>query len=244
MKIELTQTPLRNPQQISEFASNLDAIHTRVLKAIERLQKDVAAKKSEIANRWKSSGLGASEHARFAESETLAAVRQIRENSRAELDRLFKEAGPSHSKLIEQRPYYDSPVKVLSRVALGDPRRTAYLQQLVHAGPAELGHMAQVAVGTKNETLAAAVLSLLDAMPTKERPVSPQALASAMMPDDFKKVQEYFKIGDACLQGIVLAVRAWEQGRANAYDTVALAFRTQALDRDALGALEATDNDA
>ncbi|BAN51108.1 hypothetical protein [Metapseudomonas resinovorans] len=241
MKIELTNTPLLTPQQIGELASALDTLHTRVLKAIERLQKDVAARKAEIASRWKAAAIGEADRARFAESETLASIRQIKDNSRAELDRLFKEAGPSHSKLIAQRSYYDSPVKVLSRIALGDARRTAYLQQLAHAGAAELGHMAQVAVGTKNEPLAAAVLSLLDAMPTKDRTVSPQALASAMLLDDFRKVQEYLKIGDARLQGIVLAVRAWEQGRTNGYDTVALAMRTQAIDVQVLQELKHGD---
>lgn len=235
MKIELNSTPLLTPAQIGELASSLDALHTRVLKAIERLNKDVATKKAEIANRWKSAGIDAADKARFAQSETLAAIRQIKENSSAELDKLLKEAGPPHAQLVAQRPYYDSPVKVLSRASLGDARRTAYIQQLEHAGPAELGHMAQVAVGTKNEALAAAVLSLLDAMPTKDRPVSSQALATAMQLEDYAKVQEYVKLGDARLQGIVLAVRTWNQGKSNPLDTVTLALRERAIDRSILG---------
>ena len=235
MKIELTNTPLLSPQQIGELASALDALHGRVLKAIARLQKDVDARKAEIANRWKSAGIDAADRARFAQNETLAAVRQIRDSSRAELDSLLREAGPSHAQLVAQRPYYDSPVKVLSRAALGDPRRTAYLQQLAHAGPAELGHMAQVAVGTGNEPLAAAVLSLLDALPTRDRPVSPQSLASAMRQGDYLKVHEYMKIGDARLQGIVLAVRTWSQGKSNPLDTVSLALRERGVDASLLG---------
>lgn len=238
MKIELTPTQLLTPLQISELASSLDALHSRVVKTIERLQKDVDARKAEIANRWKSAGISMADRARFAQSETVAAIGLIKNNARAELDRLLKEAGPSHSKLIGQRLYYDNPVKVLSRAALGDARRTAYLQQLAHAGPAELGHMAQVAVGTSNEALAAAVLSLLDAMPTRDRPVSPQALASAMQPEDYRKVQEYLKIGDARLQGIVLAIRAWTHGKANPLNTVALAMREQAIDTATLEELE------
>lgn len=234
MKIELTDTPLLSPPKIGELASSLDALHTRVIKAIERLNKDVATKKAEIANRWKSAGIDPADRARIAQTETLAAVRLIKDNSRAELDRTLKDAGPAHAQLVAQRPYYESPVKVLSRAGLGDARRTAYLQQLVHAGSAELGHMAQVAVGSKNEPLAAAVLSLLDTMPTKDRPVSPHALASAMQLDDYTKVREYLKIGDARLQGIVLAVRAWNQGRSNPLNTVALALREQAIDANVL----------
>lgn len=237
VKIELTDTPLLAAPKVGELASFLDALHTRVLKAIERLNRDVAIKKAEIASRWKTAGIDAADRARFAQSETLAAIGIIKDNSRAELDKLLKEAGPPHAQLIAQRPYYDSPVKVLSRAALGDARRTAYLQQLAHAGPAELGHMAQVAVGTKNEALAAAVLSRLDAMPTKDRPVSSQALASAMQLDDYVKVREYLKIGDARLQGIVLAVRAWNQGKSSPLNTLALAMRERDIDASVLGEL-------
>lgn len=236
MKITLSDTQLLSPQQIGELASNLDAIHTRVLKTIERLNKDVATKKTEIASRWKNApGVGAGELVRFAQNETLAAVRQIRDNSRAELDGLLKQAGVPHAQLIAQRQFYDSPAKVLARAALGDPKRTEYLQQLQHAGPAELGHMAQVAVGTRNVALASAVLSLIDRMPTKDRPVGPVELATAMKQDDFLKVQEYVKLGDARLQGILVAIRAWNSGKSNPLSSVQLAMREQDIDHDLIG---------
>lgn len=230
MKIELTQTPLLSPQQVGELASSLDTLHTRVLKTIERLQKDVDAKKAQVANRWKTSGFSNVEQARFAERETAAIIREIQQNAQEELNRFYKEVGPAHARLVAQRPYYDSPIKVLSRAALGSDQRTAYLQQLAKAGPAELGHIAQVAVGTKNVALAAAVVSLLDAMPTKDRPLSANSLALAMQTDEYVKVQEYFKIGDARLQGIVLAIRTWMNGKANPISTVSLALRTRDVD--------------
>ena len=228
-------SPLLSPQQIGELASNLDAIHTRALKAIERLNQDVAARKADIANRWKSAGIDAADKARFAQSETVAAVRQIKDNSKAELDKMLKEAGPAHARLIAQRQFYDSPAKVLSRAALGDARRTEYLNQLAYAGPAELGHMAQVAVATQNVPLAAAVLSLLDRMPSKDRPVGPAELAHAMRLDDFLKVGEYIKLGDARLQGILVAIRTWKHGRSNPINTVQLALRERGIDRDLIG---------
>lgn len=235
MKVELNNTPLLAVSTIGELASTLDALYTRALKAITRLQADVEARKTAIAGRWKNApGLSSADVLRFAQQETLASVRQIRDNAQAELDKIIKDAGAPHAQLVAQRPYYDSPVKVLSRAALGDAKRTTYLQQLVHAGPAELGHMAQVAVGTKNETLAAAVLSCLDAMASKDRPVSPQALASAMQLDDYTKVREYLKIGDARLQGLLLAIRTWNQGKANPLNTLALAMREKQLDASVL----------
>ena len=228
-------SPLLSPQQIGELASNLDAIHTRALKAIERLNQDVASRKAEIANRWKSAGIDAADKARFAQSETVAAVRQIKDNSAKELDKLLKDAGAPHAQLVSQREFYSSPAKVLSRAALGDPKRTEYLNQLAYAGPAELGHMAQVAVATQNVPLAAAVLSLLDRMPSKDRPVGPVELASAMKQDDFLKVQQYIKLGDARLQGILVAIRAWNAGKSNPLSSVQLAMRELDIDHDLIG---------
>lgn len=236
MKITLSDTPLLSTQQIGELASTLDLLHKRTLAAIERLNKDIATRKQQIASRWKSApGLSAGDLARFAEQETLATIREIKDNSKAELDKIIKDAGAPHARLIAQRQFYDSPVKVLSRAALGDERRTAYLQQLAYAGPAELAHLAQVAVSTSNVPLAAALLSLLDRMPTKDRPVGPAELAHAMKMDDFVKVGEYIKIGDARLQGIIVAVRAWNAGKSNPLDTVQLALREQSLDRGVFG---------
>ena len=225
-------SPLLSPQQIGELASNLDAIHTRALKAIERLNQDVASRKADIANRWKSAGIDAADKARFAQSETVAAVRQIKDNSAKELDKLLKDAGAPHAQLVSQREFYSSPAKVLARAALGDHKRTEYLHQLAYAGPAELGHMAQVAVATQNIPLASA---LLDRMPSKDRPVGPAELAAAMKLDDYLKVQEYIKLGDARLQGILVAIRSWNSGKSNPLNTVRLALREQAIDRDLIG---------
>ncbi|HFX2956694.1 TPA: hypothetical protein ACV5G7_000654 [Pseudomonas aeruginosa] len=231
----LADAPLLTPAQIGELASSLDGLHGRVLKAIERLQKDVDTRKQEIANRWKQTGVGMVDRARFAEQETLAVVRDIKANAEKELDGYLKSAGAPHAQLIAQRQFYDSPAKVLSRAALGDPKRTEYLSQLAYAGPAELGHMAQVAVSSKNVPLAAAVLSLLDRMPSKDRPVGPAELAHAMRLDDFLKVGEYIKLGDARLQGILVAIRTWKHGRSNPINTVQLALRERGIDRDLIG---------
>lgn len=231
MNIELTSTPLLTTSQIAELASSLDALHNTVIKAIARLQKDIDTRKAEIANRWKSAGIDAADKARFAQSESIAVTRQIKDTATKELDGYLKQAGKPHADLIAQRPFYDSPVKVLSRQALGDPKRTEYLQQLQFAGPAELAHFAQIAVSTQNKALAASVLSLLDRIPTKDRPFGPITLANAMKLEDYLKVQEYIKLGDARLQGIILAIRTWTSGKSNPLNTLTLALREQAINK-------------
>ncbi len=233
MKVKLTNTPFLTASQIGELASALDNAHTRVIKAIERLHKDVATKKSEIANRWKNAHIDSAERAKIEAQEIIVSLRTIKDNSKAEMDRLFKEAGAAYHQIAPQKLYYDSPVKVLSRQALGDPRRTDYLMQLQQAGAAEIAHIGQVAVGTGNVALAAAVLSRLDAMPTNQRPFSAHDLASAI-DTEYKKVTEYLKIAEARFQGVVLAIRAWQYDKANLIDSVSLAYRMRQIDQKVL----------
>lgn len=236
MKIELRQIPLLSPSEIGELSSNLEAIHSKTLRTIEYLNNTLQAKKLEIANRWKSTNIGDADKARLAQQETLVVVGKIKDAARDELDGFIKEAGPAYWSLMEQRAFYDNPVKVLTRAGLGTDQRTAYLHQLAHAGSVELGHLAQVAVSTRNEILAAAILSKLDSMPAKDRPVSAQQLASAMDLPGFNKVAAYMKIGENRLQGIVVAIRTWNSGRSNPINTVSLALRERQIDRSVLEA--------
>lgn len=237
--IELNQVPLLNPSEVAALASQLDALHSKAIKTIERLNKDVATRKAEIANRWKNSGVSPDDQAKYAENELRSSVLLIRQNAEAELDKILKDAGVPHGLLVGQRQFYSSAVQVLSRAGLGSEERSRYTAQLSHAGASELAHMAQLAVSTKNEALAAAVLGQLDRLPTKDRAVSPRALADAMNLDAYKKVGEYLKLGDARLQGILIAIRTWKQGRANPLDSVALALRERGIERDILGELDA-----
>lgn len=244
MKVELVQTPFLTVSEIGELASGLDSLHGRVLKTIERLQSDVDARKAAIAERWKlvDLNLTTAERNRFAEQETSAAIGQIRDAAADEVDAFYKQAGALYNPLVAQRLYYESPVKVLAREALGDERRSAYLQQLSLAGPAELAHFGQFAVGTKNKALGAAVLSRLDALPMKERPFTPNEFATAMELDAYIKAREYLKIGELRFQGLIVAIRTWKQGRSNPINTLSLALRSQQLDMKVLDSLEGDDH--
>ncbi|EMD99747.1 MULTISPECIES: hypothetical protein [Stutzerimonas stutzeri subgroup] len=244
MKVELVQTPFLTVSEIGELASGLDSLHGRVLKTIERLQSDVDARKAAIAERWKlvDLNLTTAERNRFAEQETSAAIGQIRDAATDEVDAFYKQAGALYNPLVAQRLYYESPVKVLAREALGDERRSAYLQQLSLAGPAELAHFGQFAVGTKNKALGAAVLSRLDALPMKERPFTPNEFATAMELDAYIKAREYLKIGELRFQGLIVAIRTWKQGRSNPINTLSLALRSQQLDMNVLDSLEDDDH--
>jgi hypothetical protein len=236
--------PFLDASALIERASNLDSIHTRTLMAIDRLQRDVDAQKRAAADRWKSTaslGLNPSDRVRIEAEEVRVGVLTIRQNAQKELDALMKEAGAAHADAVAQRDFYDSPVKTLNRLTLGSPRRTEYMRQVESVGTAELAHLAQFAVSTKNRDLAAAIVTRLDGMRSGERPFNAATLATAMQLDEHRKAAEAIKIADARLQSIVVAIRAWKAGTSNPLNTVQLALRNRELDPEVLKQLEADD---
>lgn len=233
--------PFLDASELLGLASNLDAIYSRTLKAIERLNKDVAARKSEIANRWKTAHLDPMQKRTIEAQEIMVAIRTIRQNAEKELDALLKDAGAAHSRAVAQRGFYDSPVKTLNRITLGDPKRSEYARQLETVGTAELAHLGQFAVSTGNKSLAAAIVSRLDTVPTGSRPFGSVALANAMRVDEHVKGSEAIKIADQRLQGILVAIRAWQSERSNPLNTVSLALRERNLDDNVLREMEASD---
>jgi hypothetical protein len=226
-----------------EVAASLDAIHSRTIKAIERLNRDLDARKREIANRWKSAPLDSAQKRALEAREVLVASLEIKANAEAELDGLLKQAGAAHATAVSQRPFWDSPVKTLNRATLGDPKRSEYLQQLADVGPAELAHLAQWAVSTGNRPLAAAVVTRLDRM-SGTRPFNAAALAGAMRLEEHRKGSEAIKIAEARFQGVVIAIRAWKAERSNPLHTVGLALQGRTLDEDLLSEMEARDGNA
>ena len=242
MKFELSpKVPFLTVAEIGDLASSLDATHKRTIKTIERLQKDLDAQKVAITNRWKNTQIGENYKRDIRAQEMRAAMLTIRKNSEKELNDLFLEAGASHRKIIEQRAFYDSPVKTLARAGLGDPKRSDYLRQLEGAGGAEVAHMAQFAVSTRNATLAAALLSIVDRFQAANRPFKAQHLAESFAHDDFVKVREYMKIAEHRFQGTVIAVRTWLADKANPLHSVSLALMGRTLDESVLSELEAND---
>jgi len=233
--------PFLTGSQLVEQAALLDSLHNRALKAIDRLQRDVDARKAAISSRWKTAPLDA-KHKRQVEAEEIrVAILEIRKNSERELDAILKEAGAAHARAISQRDFYDSPVKTLNRLTLGDPKRTEYAAQVETVGPAELLHLAQFAVSTSNLPLAAAIVSRLDRMLARERPVGAAALASALQLEEHRKGTESLRIADARLQSILVAIRAWKSGKANPLSTVALGLKARTLDQSVLSEMEADD---
>jgi hypothetical protein len=221
----------------------LDSVHTRTIKCIARLQSDVDKRKAAIASRWSGGhhGMAPQDVSRIVANEERAAILEIRAAAEKELDGLLKEAGASSAPLLACRTFYDSPVKVLNRLTLGDAKRSEYQRQIDSVGPAELFHLAQFAISTKNAPLAAAIVTKLDSMPTAQRPFGAATIAAAMSLDEYHRGSQAIKIGDQALQRTVIAIRTWRAGKGNPLNTVALAIKGKDLDMSVLDALERDD---
>lgn len=236
MKIDLTNASFLTIAQLGNLTSSLDALHQRVIKAIDRLQHDVGARKAEIANRWKRlDGISAADRQRLAEQETSKAVLEIKANSQKEVDGLMREAGRLHTQIMDQKSFYASKAMVLNRAGLGTDRRANIEQTTARARPATLAGMMQFAIGTNDLVMAAAVVLENDTRRESDRGFSSQDALALITVEEFDKAHEYLKIADVRLQGIVLAVRAWTMGRANPIDTVSLAMRNRELNLSVLG---------
>jgi hypothetical protein len=236
--------PFLTPSDLLATASAIDATHTRTIKAIERLNMDVAAQKSAIANKWKTTPINSIDRQRIEAEEIRVVLLNIRKNAEKELDGLFIEAGTAHARAISQRVFYGSPVMTLNRITLGDPKRSAYLEQTANVGSAEAAHLGQLAVSTSNNALAAALVTRIDAMPVGSRPFNGVALAEAMQLDEHRKAVESLRIIEARFQGVVIAIRSWKADKSNPLNTVSLALMGRTLDETLLKEMEVADGAA
>jgi hypothetical protein len=120
---------------------------------------------------------------------------------------------------------YASPQAVLSRAGLGDARRTDLIKQIGGAGSAEMRQLAMLAIATKDVVLGAAIQSVNDRLPRRDRPLSSAELATALVGEETRTVQAAIATIRHSVQSAINANRALEAGRANPVDRVKLALR-------------------
>lgn len=238
MKIELFPTPFLNVSQIGELASGLDLIHGRVLKVIERLQKDVETRKAEIASRWKQMDVDDADRRRFISQENGKAIVIIRENARKELDGLLKEAGAAYHRIADQKPYYASRILVLNRQGLGTEKRAQYERTAEKARSVSLAGLMQLAIGTSDLVLAAALVQENDSRRESDRGFDTLEGLKQIKLEEYEKAQEYIRLSDVRFQAVVLAIRTWSMGKSNPLETVTLALRKRELETADGGAID------
>lgn len=119
---------------------------------------------------------------------------------------------------------YANPVAVLARAGIGTSERTDFLTQLSGAGPVELRQMALLAASTGNKVMGAAIISIIDRMPRKDRPFSAADLAERLVGDETRKVQAAIAAVRHAAQASIVRNREWEAGKASGLDRIKLAL--------------------
>jgi len=221
--LRLRHVPIANCARYD--AARLDTLHQKTIRTIDRLQGEIDAQKSRIANHWQNvRALGPADRGRVMAEQASAAIRDIRQNARPELDGILREAGASHGPLVGQRPYWASRAVVLNRQGLGTSQRTALEETAGRARVVGLAGLAQLAIGTGDLVLAAVVVKN-DRRRESERAFSTAELLS-LMPglDDFEKAKQYFLIGENRMNSIALAIRTWQLSLPAPVSTLSLAF--------------------
>jgi hypothetical protein len=119
---------------------------------------------------------------------------------------------------------YANPVAVLARAGIGSAERTNFLTQLSGAGPVELRQMALLAASTGNVVMGAAIVSIIDRMPHKDRPFSAADLAERLVGEETRKVQAAVAAVRHAAQSAIARNREWETGKASGLDRLKLAL--------------------
>lgn len=134
-----------------------------------------------------------SERELFARRKADTQVKDVRKAAKERADVIRKDLASARELLDLSKDALSNPFAVLDAQTLGDPRRATYMANLVGAGPLALKHAAEQAAASADAALAAAVISVLERMPTADRPFFPQAVLGIFPKDHevFAPMDEY-----------------------------------------------------
>lgn len=161
-----------------------------------------------------------------AKARNKAAV-DIKANSDDARWEVLRELTAQVDRLSATEALWASPVIVLSRAGLGTPERSDFLRQAQGSGPAELRSLAQWAASTGNRVLGAALVSIVDRMPRKDRPFSSHDLARALVGEETDKMLAAIASVRGAVQDTINKNRAFTNGRTNPLDAVKAALRNR-----------------
>lgn len=169
-----------------------------------------------------------SERELFARRKADSQVADVRKAAKERADALKKDLAGARELLALSKDALSNPFAVLDAQTLGDARRATYMANLNGAGPLALKHAAEQAAATNDAALAAAVISVLERMPTAERPFFPQSVLE-IFPDDheiFEPMHEYLD-AERALQDSLSLFGEVVNGAANPTARIARAIRAK-----------------
>lgn len=161
--------------------------------------------------------------------------RQIIANSEAERAAMLTALKNCAEEAAAIQAVCASPAMVLGRLALGDTKRTQYMQQLMEAGPVELETAARQAIMMGDMVLAAAVATVVDRRPKDRRPFTVQAFSERVVGDVWKRLNATLQGVQFAYQTAVAADREFVRGKADPITNLSIALSKKAA-KEAEGA--------
>lgn len=155
--------------------------------------------------------------------------RQLIANSETERTAMLKALKGYADEAAAIQAVCASPAMLLGRVALGDPKRTQYMQQLGEGGPLELETAARQAIMTGDIVLAAAIMTVIDRRPKDRRPFTVQAFAERVMGEVWKRANTKLEGVQLAYKTAVAADREFVRGKADGITNLSLALSRMAM---------------
>lgn len=136
----------------------------------------------------------------------------------------IKEVNAAAESVALTAALFASPQAVLARAGLGTPERTHFQTQLDGSGIVEIKNMAVLAVATNNKVLGAAIMSVVDRMPRRERPLSTAELADRLVGEETRQVQDAITKIKLAAQSAINLNREFTAGKVRPLDRIKLAL--------------------
>jgi hypothetical protein len=182
--------------------------------------------------------LTASEKLTVVSRSTVAKRKELVASSKTERLKLVNDMNVEFEAIMDADLHYQSPVQILMRSSIGQPRRTQIAGQIADAGPTELLSLAHLAAATSDLEMGAALVTRLSTIPAGSRPFSSQALAQALVGATFAEAELIFGKIEALLAAALAADKTFETGKTDALGKIkaALLDRRNAAKKDRLDA--------
>lgn len=194
---------------------------------IDTLEAGPAARAAEVGRSLENVGMPRRDVEAAVAKAQAAARTEVQGNSADARWAAIKELVASADSLATTAALWASPVTVLSRAGLGTDERSNFIHQLEGAGAVELTNMAVHAAATGNKVLGAALVSIIDRMPRKDRPFSAAELADKLVGPETKAVNDAIAAIRNAAQRAIVRNREFEQRRVNPIERVKLALNNK-----------------
>lgn len=222
--------PLPPPGQLIPTADVI-SLAEHAAKRAEKLGTVIADLEAGIARRGEEAAASAAA-AGFPPEDQRSAAAKLAAKARAEVVNnsedarwgYIKEVNAASDAVALTAALFASPRAVLARAGLGTPERTHYQTQLEGSGNVEVKNMAALAMATGNKVLGAAIMSVVDRMPRRDRPLSTSELAERLVGEETCAVQDAITKIKLAAQSAINLNREFTAGKVRPLDRVKLAL--------------------